>query len=155
MVLLPCSCSFFNLTLPCSVSAMDSPTDLTATNITPTEALLQWKAPMGEVENYVIVLTHFASECLWVGVVGTGAVSQYGSEELIYFSQLKVQSEFTSGWGNYVVPKLYKVLKKSPNSCKQLIRITQAQSERLKEGEQPRTNTKSKLTVGRQNLELS
>lgn len=67
MVLLPCSCSLFNLTLSYSVSAMDSPADLTASNITPTEALLQWKAPMGEVENYVIVLTHFASECLWVG----------------------------------------------------------------------------------------
>uniref|UniRef100_A0A8C5K474 Tenascin-R n=2 Tax=Jaculus jaculus TaxID=51337 RepID=A0A8C5K474_JACJA len=42
-------------------TAMDNPVDLTATNITPTEALLQWKAPMGEVENYVIVLTHFAA----------------------------------------------------------------------------------------------
>lgn len=93
---------------------MDSPTDLTATNITPTEALLQWKAPIGEVENYVIVLTHFASECLWVGVIGTGAASQYGSEEVIHFFQLKVHSEFTSGWGNDVAPNFYKVLKKSP-----------------------------------------
>lgn len=67
---------------------MDSPMDLIATNITPTEALLQWKAPMGEVENYVIVLTHFASECLQVGVVRTGATSQYGSEEAIYFFSL-------------------------------------------------------------------
>ncbi|CAN0570872.1 unnamed protein product [Rangifer tarandus platyrhynchus] len=41
-------------------TAMDNPAFLTATNITPTEALLQWKAPMSEVENYVIVLTHFA-----------------------------------------------------------------------------------------------
>uniref|UniRef100_A0AC11C2C0 Tenascin R n=1 Tax=Ovis aries TaxID=9940 RepID=A0AC11C2C0_SHEEP len=41
-------------------TAMDNPADLTATNITPTEALLQWKAPVSEVENYVIVLTHFA-----------------------------------------------------------------------------------------------
>ncbi|XP_006060419.2 tenascin-R isoform X1 [Bubalus bubalis] len=41
-------------------TAMDNPADLTATNITPTEALLQWKAPMSGVENYVIVLTHFA-----------------------------------------------------------------------------------------------
>lgn len=50
---------------------MDNPVDLIATNITPTEALLQWKAPVGEVENYVIVLTHFAGECLqavhWAG----------------------------------------------------------------------------------------
>ncbi|XP_073903506.1 tenascin-R isoform X3 [Castor canadensis] len=41
-------------------TAMGNPVNLTATNITPTEALLQWKAPTGEVENYVIVLTHFA-----------------------------------------------------------------------------------------------
>lgn len=155
MVLLPCSCSLFNLTLSCSVSAMDSPADLTATNITPTEALLQWKAPMGEVENYVIVLTHFASECLWVGVVGTGAASQYGSEEVIHFSQLKVQTEFTSGWENDVLPSSIRSSRNPPNCCKQLMRITQAQSERLREGEQPRTNTKSELTVGRQNLELS
>ncbi|XP_047377277.1 tenascin-R isoform X2 [Sciurus carolinensis] len=40
-------------------TAMDNPVDLIATNITPTEALLQWKAPAGDVENYVIVLTHF------------------------------------------------------------------------------------------------
>ncbi|XP_004596333.2 tenascin-R isoform X1 [Ochotona princeps] len=41
-------------------TAMDNPVGLVATNITPTEALLQWKAPMGEVESYVIILTHFA-----------------------------------------------------------------------------------------------
>ncbi|XP_046286236.1 tenascin-R isoform X3 [Marmota monax] len=41
-------------------TAMDNPVDLIATNITPTEALLQWKAPAGDVENYVIVLTHFS-----------------------------------------------------------------------------------------------
>ncbi|XP_038614328.1 tenascin-R isoform X2 [Tachyglossus aculeatus] len=40
-------------------TAMDSPVDLTATNVTPTEALLQWRAPVSEVESYVIVLTHF------------------------------------------------------------------------------------------------
>uniref|UniRef100_A0A8C9ANK0 Tenascin-R n=1 Tax=Prolemur simus TaxID=1328070 RepID=A0A8C9ANK0_PROSS len=40
-------------------TAMDNPVDLIATNITPTEALLQWKAPVGEVENYIIILTHF------------------------------------------------------------------------------------------------
>ncbi|KAK2496183.1 hypothetical protein MC885_003829 [Smutsia gigantea] len=41
-------------------TAMDSPVGLTATSITPTGALLQWKAPVGEVESYVLVLTHFA-----------------------------------------------------------------------------------------------
>ncbi|XP_007667106.2 tenascin-R [Ornithorhynchus anatinus] len=40
-------------------TAMDSPVDLTATNVTPTEALLQWRAPVSEVESYIIVLTHF------------------------------------------------------------------------------------------------
>ncbi|XP_001373512.1 tenascin-R isoform X1 [Monodelphis domestica] len=40
-------------------TAMDNPVDLIATNITPTEALLKWKSPVGEVENYVLVLTHF------------------------------------------------------------------------------------------------
>lgn len=49
---------------------MDNPADLTATNITPTEALLQWKAPVSEVENYVIVLTHFAGGCLQVNALG-------------------------------------------------------------------------------------
>lgn len=48
-----------------SVSAMDSPVGLTATSITPTGALLQWKAPAGEVESYVLVLTHFAGGFLW------------------------------------------------------------------------------------------
>ncbi|XP_062835493.1 tenascin-R isoform X2 [Anolis carolinensis] len=39
-------------------TAMDNPESLTATNITPTEALLKWEIPTAEVENYVIVLTH-------------------------------------------------------------------------------------------------
>ncbi|KAK1329244.1 hypothetical protein QTO34_011424 [Cnephaeus nilssonii] len=45
-------------------TAMDHPVDLIATNITPTGALLQWKAPVGEVESYVIVLTRFAETIL-------------------------------------------------------------------------------------------
>lgn len=49
---------------------MDNPVDLTATNITPTEALLHWRAPVGIVENYVIVLTHFAGGCLQVYALG-------------------------------------------------------------------------------------
>ncbi|XP_006907851.1 tenascin-R [Pteropus alecto] len=55
-------------------TAMDSPVDLTATNITPTEALLRWKAPAGDVENYVIILTHFA-------VAGETILVDGGSEE--------------------------------------------------------------------------
>ncbi|KAF3823395.1 hypothetical protein GH733_010831 [Mirounga leonina] len=55
-------------------TAMDNPVDLTATNITPTEALLQWKAPVGEVEHYVIILTHFA-------VAGETILVDGGSEE--------------------------------------------------------------------------
>ncbi|NXP51888.1 TENR protein, partial [Heliornis fulica] len=38
-------------------TAMDAPLGVTATNITPTEALLQWNPPLSEVESYVLVLT--------------------------------------------------------------------------------------------------
>ncbi|KAL8178068.1 UNVERIFIED_CONTAM: hypothetical protein K2H54_028500, partial [Gekko kuhli] len=41
-------------------TAMDNPESLTASNITPTEALLKWEPPVAEVESYVIVLTHNA-----------------------------------------------------------------------------------------------
>uniref|UniRef100_A0A8D0HC42 Janusin n=1 Tax=Sphenodon punctatus TaxID=8508 RepID=A0A8D0HC42_SPHPU len=47
-------------------TAMDNPLGLAATNITPTEALLQWNPPMAEVENYVIVLTHYTGETILV-----------------------------------------------------------------------------------------
>lgn len=118
---------------------MDSPMDLIATNITPTEALLQWKAPMGEVENYVIVLTHFASECLQVGMVRSGPTSQYESKEVIHFSHLKIKSEITSSWRNYAAYKPYKIRKISPNSHKQLMkRTTNSHSEKFKEGKQPK-----------------
>lgn len=36
---------------------MDVPLGVTATNITPTEALLQWNPPLSEVESYVLILT--------------------------------------------------------------------------------------------------
>ncbi|XP_036298566.1 tenascin-R [Pipistrellus kuhlii] len=55
-------------------TAMDHPVDLIATNITPTGALLQWKAPVGEVESYIIVLTRFA-------VAGETILVDGGSEE--------------------------------------------------------------------------
>ncbi|NXJ73698.1 TENR protein, partial [Trogon melanurus] len=38
-------------------TAMDAPLGVTATNITPTEVLLQWNPPLSEVESYVLVLT--------------------------------------------------------------------------------------------------
>uniref|UniRef100_U3K150 Tenascin-R n=1 Tax=Ficedula albicollis TaxID=59894 RepID=U3K150_FICAL len=38
-------------------TAMDVPLGVTATNITPTEALLQWNPPLLEVESYVLILT--------------------------------------------------------------------------------------------------
>ncbi|NWI04242.1 TENR protein, partial [Tichodroma muraria] len=41
-------------------TAMDVPLGVTATNITPTEALLQWNPPLSEVESYVLILTHHA-----------------------------------------------------------------------------------------------
>ncbi|NXG30636.1 TENR protein, partial [Dromaius novaehollandiae] len=40
-------------------TAMDAPLGVTATNVTPTEALLQWNPPLSDVENYVVVLTHY------------------------------------------------------------------------------------------------
>lgn len=36
---------------------MDAPLGVTATNVTPTEALLQWNPPLSEVESYVLILT--------------------------------------------------------------------------------------------------
>uniref|UniRef100_A0A8C2UEB7 Tenascin-R n=1 Tax=Coturnix japonica TaxID=93934 RepID=A0A8C2UEB7_COTJA len=36
---------------------MDAPLGVTATNITPTEALLQWNPPLMDVESYVLILT--------------------------------------------------------------------------------------------------
>lgn len=39
---------------------MDAPLGVTATNITPTEALLQWNPPLMDVESYVLVLTRHA-----------------------------------------------------------------------------------------------
>ncbi|NXE66747.1 TENR protein, partial [Calcarius ornatus] len=44
-------------------TAMDVPLGVTATNITPTEALLQWNPPLSEVESYVLILTRRAG--LW------------------------------------------------------------------------------------------
>ncbi|NWH63004.1 TENR protein, partial [Geococcyx californianus] len=41
-------------------TAMDAPLGVTATNITPTEALLQWNPPLSDVESYVLILTHHA-----------------------------------------------------------------------------------------------
>ncbi|NXW36366.1 TENR protein, partial [Phaetusa simplex] len=38
-------------------TAMDAPLGVTATNVTPTEALLQWNPPLSEVESYILVLT--------------------------------------------------------------------------------------------------
>ncbi|XP_063200123.1 tenascin-R isoform X3 [Chroicocephalus ridibundus] len=38
-------------------TAMDAPLGVTATNITATEALLQWNPPLSEVESYILVLT--------------------------------------------------------------------------------------------------
>ncbi|XP_029888958.1 tenascin-R isoform X3 [Aquila chrysaetos chrysaetos] len=41
-------------------TAMDAPLGVTATNVTPTEALLQWNPPLSEVESYVLILTRHA-----------------------------------------------------------------------------------------------
>lgn len=39
---------------------MDAPLGVTATNITPTEALLQWNPPLSDVESYILILTRRA-----------------------------------------------------------------------------------------------
>ncbi|MBN3325392.1 TENR protein, partial [Atractosteus spatula] len=39
-------------------TAMDSPLDLAALNVTPTGALLRWSSPLSSVDNYVLILTH-------------------------------------------------------------------------------------------------
>ncbi|XP_052657770.1 tenascin-R isoform X4 [Harpia harpyja] len=41
-------------------TAMDAPLGVTATNVTPTKALLQWNPPLSEVESYVLILTRHA-----------------------------------------------------------------------------------------------
>ncbi|NXW83013.1 TENR protein, partial [Alopecoenas beccarii] len=41
-------------------TAMDAPLGVTATNITPTEALLQWNPPLSDVESYILILTRRA-----------------------------------------------------------------------------------------------
>ncbi|KFP81144.1 Tenascin-R, partial [Apaloderma vittatum] len=43
-------------------TAMEAPLGVTATNITPTEVLLQWNPPLSEVESYVLVLTRRSAE---------------------------------------------------------------------------------------------
>ncbi|XP_050163100.1 tenascin-R isoform X2 [Myiozetetes cayanensis] len=48
------------LTSITAYTAMDVPLGVTATNITPTEALLQWNPPLSEVESYVLILTRRA-----------------------------------------------------------------------------------------------
>ncbi|XP_061859711.1 tenascin-R isoform X2 [Colius striatus] len=47
-------------------TAMDAPLGVTATNVTPTEALLQWNPPLSDVESYVLVLTRRAGETILV-----------------------------------------------------------------------------------------
>lgn len=37
---------------------MDMPAELTALNITPQGALLRWKPPVSNVDNYVLTVTH-------------------------------------------------------------------------------------------------
>lgn len=96
---------------------MDNPVDLTATNITPTEALLQWKAPVGEVENYVIILTHFAGEHLQVYASGRWEWWGLGLKTIMKFGKKK--KGHLINLRNIEIFLLYfhcKALKISPNS---------------------------------------
>ncbi|TFK06961.1 membrane-associated guanylate kinase, WW and PDZ domain-containing protein 2-like [Platysternon megacephalum] len=76
-------------------TAMDHPLGLTATNVTPTEALLQWNPPLSEVENYVIVLTHYtvAGETILVD----GANQEYQLINLMPSSSYMVTMYATNG----------------------------------------------------------
>lgn len=134
--MLPCrGCSCLHRMVPCSVSAMDSPTDLTATNITPTEALLRWKAPAGEVENYVIILTHFAGGCLQActasGQVGLAGVGDEYSIKIKIFCQSEAQIR------NFLPPRCPHIPR-----IVSTVGIEKASSGRCRKGPQPRSNTK-------------
>ncbi|NXG78683.1 TENR protein, partial [Baryphthengus martii] len=76
-------------------TAMDAPLGVTATNITPTEALLQWNPPLSEVESYVIVLAHrtVAGETILVD----GVNQEYQLTNLLPSTTYTVSMHATNG----------------------------------------------------------
>ncbi|KAM6124250.1 LOW QUALITY PROTEIN: tenascin-R [Pterocles gutturalis] len=74
-------------------TAMDAPLEVTATNITPTEALLQWNPPLSEVESYVLILTHHAGETILVD----GVNQEYQLTNLLPTTTYTVSMYATNG----------------------------------------------------------
>uniref|UniRef100_A0A8D2PGR4 Tenascin-R n=1 Tax=Zosterops lateralis melanops TaxID=1220523 RepID=A0A8D2PGR4_ZOSLA len=74
-------------------TAMDVPLGVTATNITPTEALLQWNPPLSEVESYVLILTRLAGETILVD----GGNQEYQLTNLLPSTTYTVSMYATSG----------------------------------------------------------
>uniref|UniRef100_A0A8U8AV18 Janusin n=1 Tax=Geospiza parvula TaxID=87175 RepID=A0A8U8AV18_GEOPR len=74
-------------------TAMDVPLGVTATNITPTEALLQWNPPLSEVESYVLILTRRAGETILVD----GDNQEYQLTNLLPSTTYTVSMYATSG----------------------------------------------------------
>ncbi|KAM6066014.1 tenascin-R isoform 3-T4 [Chlamydotis macqueenii] len=76
-------------------TAMDAPLGVTATNITPTEALLQWNPPLSEVESYVLVLTRHtvAGETILVD----GVSQEYQLTKLLPSTTYTVSMYATNG----------------------------------------------------------
>uniref|UniRef100_A0A8B9QE39 Tenascin R n=1 Tax=Apteryx owenii TaxID=8824 RepID=A0A8B9QE39_APTOW len=74
-------------------TAMDAPLGVTATNVTPTEALLQWNPPLSDVENYVIVLTHYTGETILVD----GVNQEYQLTNLLPSTTYTVSMYATNG----------------------------------------------------------
>ncbi|NXO04432.1 TENR protein, partial [Rhinopomastus cyanomelas] len=76
-------------------TAMDAPLEVTATNITPTEALLQWNPPLSEVESYILILTH--REVAGETIVVDGVNQEYQLTNLLPSTTYTVSMYATSG----------------------------------------------------------
>ncbi|XP_075793029.1 tenascin-R [Pelodiscus sinensis] len=76
-------------------TAMDHPLGLSATNVTPTEALLQWNPPLSKVESYVIVLAPYTVAGKTVLV--DGANQEYQLINLMPSTSYMVTMYATSG----------------------------------------------------------
>ncbi|XP_069645746.1 tenascin-R isoform X3 [Haliaeetus albicilla] len=76
-------------------TAMDAPLGVTATNVTPTEALLQWNPPLSEVESYVLILTRHAVAAETILVDGVN--QEYQLTNLLPSTTYTVSMYATSG----------------------------------------------------------
>uniref|UniRef100_K7G1A3 Tenascin R n=1 Tax=Pelodiscus sinensis TaxID=13735 RepID=K7G1A3_PELSI len=80
-------------------TAMDHPLGLSATNVTPTEALLQWNPPLSKVESYVIVLAPYTGQARGERktVLVDGANQEYQLINLMPSTSYMVTMYATSG----------------------------------------------------------